>query len=38
MEKIIDRVKMIRKEKGYSHEYMGNMLDLSQVAYSNIEK
>lgn len=38
MENIIEKIKDIRKEKGYSHEYMAHMLDISQVAYSKIEK
>ncbi|MFA5557448.1 MAG: helix-turn-helix transcriptional regulator [Flavobacteriaceae bacterium] len=38
MKQVVERIKSIRKEKGYSHEYMGTMLDISQVAYSNIEK
>ena len=38
MEKVIEKIKDIRKNKGYSHEYMAHMLDISQVAYSKIEK
>jgi transcriptional regulator with XRE-family HTH domain len=38
MEKVIDTIKIIRKEKGFSHEYMAHMLNISQVAYSKIEK
>ncbi|WP_445710305.1 helix-turn-helix domain-containing protein [Flavobacterium sp.] len=38
MENVIEKIKDIRKEKGYSHEYMAHMLDISQVAYSKIEK
>lgn len=38
MEKVISIIKEIRKEQGYSHEYMAHMLDISQVAYSKIEK
>ena len=38
METIIDKIKTIRDKKGYSHEYMGHHLDISQVAYSKIEK
>ena len=38
MEKIINRNKEIRKEKGISHEAMAFDLGISQVAYSKIEK
>lgn len=38
MENITTKIKDIRKEKGYSHEYMAHMLNISQVAYSKIEK
>jgi len=38
MEKIINKIRDIRKDKGFSHEYMAHMLDISQVAYSKIEK
>ncbi len=38
MEKIINKIRDIRKDIGYSHEYMANLLDISQVAYSKIEK
>lgn len=38
MEHVLDNVKRIRKHKGYSHEYMAHMLDISQVAYSKLEK
>lgn len=38
MENVISKIKDIRKEKGYSHEYMAHMLNISQVAYSKIEK
>ncbi|TRX04174.1 helix-turn-helix domain-containing protein [Flavobacterium gawalongense] len=38
MEAVIEKIKDIRKQKGFSHEYMAHMLDISQVAYSKIEK
>lgn len=38
MEKVITKIRDIRKDKGFSHEYMAHMLDISQVAYSKIEK
>jgi transcriptional regulator with XRE-family HTH domain len=38
MKKIIEKIKDIRLEKGYSHEYMAFELNLSQVAYSKLEK
>ena len=38
MEKVINKIREIRKDRGYSHEYMAHLLDISQVAYSKIEK
>ena len=38
MENIVEKIKDIRKRKGYSHEYMAHQLDMSQPAYSKIEK
>ena len=38
MEKIINKIREIRKDRGYSHEYMAHLLEISQVAYSKIEK
>jgi transcriptional regulator with XRE-family HTH domain len=38
MEKVINKIREIRKDKGYSHEYMAHLLGISQVAYSKIEK
>lgn len=38
MENIVLKIRDIRKEKGYSHEYMAHLLEISQVAYSKIEK
>lgn len=38
MENIIDKIKDIRKQKGFSHEYMAHHLNMSQPAYSKIEK
>lgn len=38
MENIVERIKDIRKRKGYSHEYMAHQLEMSQPAYSKIEK
>ena len=29
MEKVIEKIKDIRKIKGYSHEYMAHLLDIS---------
>jgi len=37
MEIVVERIKDIRKKKGYSHEYMANELQMSQPAYSKIE-
>lgn len=36
--KVLDKLKMARKEKGYSHENMAIELGISQAAYTNIEK
>lgn len=36
--KVIERVKEARKEKGFSHENMAVELDISQAAYTNLEK
>lgn len=38
MEVIIEKIKEYRKKKGYSHENMAEELNISQVAYSKIEK
>ena len=38
MDNILEKIKDIRKQKGYSHEYMAHQLDMSQPAYSKIEK
>ena len=38
MENVLEKIKDIRKQKGYSHEYMAHKLDMSQPAYSKIEK
>ena len=38
MKNIIEKIKKIRLQKGYSHEYMALELNISQVAYSKIEK
>ncbi|OAE91992.1 helix-turn-helix transcriptional regulator [Flavobacterium psychrophilum] len=38
METVVNKIKEFRKKKGYSHEYMAHELDISQVAYSKIEK
>ncbi|WP_394759205.1 helix-turn-helix domain-containing protein [Flavobacterium sp.] len=37
MEIVIEKIKNIRKKKGYSHEYMAHQLNMSQPAYSKIE-
>jgi transcriptional regulator with XRE-family HTH domain len=37
MEAVIEKIKSIRKKKGYSHKYMALELDMSQPAYSKIE-
>lgn len=38
MEAIMKTIKEIRKQKGYSHEYLAHELDISQAAYSKLEK
>ena len=38
MEQVLENIKRIRKHKGYSHEYVAHELDISQVAYSKLEK
>ena len=38
MEDVINKIRDYRKNKGYSHEYMAHQLNISQVAYSKIEK
>lgn len=38
MENILEKIKDIRKQKGFSHEYMAHKLHMSQPAYSKIEK
>ena len=38
MEAIIEKIKEYRKKKGYSHENMAEELNISQAAYSKIEK
>lgn len=36
MENIVKRIETQRIMKGYSHEYMAHMLDISQAAYSKM--
>lgn len=38
MKYVIEKITDIRKHKGFSHENMGYELDISQVAYSKLEK
>lgn len=38
MKNILNKFKELRLKKGYSHEYMGHELKISQVAYSKIER
>lgn len=38
MNDIVESIKSIRKRKGYSHENMALEMNISQVAYSKIEK
>ncbi len=38
MENIVNKIREFRKKKGYSHETMAHELNMSQPAYSKIEK
>ena len=38
VEQIRERIKIIRIEKGYSQDYMADMLNISQNAYHKLEK
>lgn len=38
IEKILEKIKEIRKERGFSHENMAHELGISQAAYTNLEK
>lgn len=38
MEQVLENIKRIRKQKGYSHQNMAHELDISQVGYSKLEK
>lgn len=38
MEKVLEKLKTARKEKGFSHENMAAELGISQAAYTNIER
>lgn len=38
MEAVIAKIKDLRIAKGYSHENMAHMLDISQVAYTKLER
>lgn len=38
MDMILEKIKSIRKNKGFSHENMAHALNISQAAYSKIEK
>ena len=38
VEEIRERIKRIRLEKGYSQDYMADMLNISQNAYHKLEK
>lgn len=36
-EKVLNKIKKIRTEKGYSHEYMAYNLKMSQASYAKLE-
>lgn len=38
MEKVLNKISSLRKKKGVSHEAMATNMNLSQAAYSKIEK
>lgn len=38
IENTLENIKKIRLRKGFSHEYLAHKLDISQVAYSKLEK
>jgi len=38
MESVVKNIEKIRKEKGYSHEYMALKLGISQASYTKLEK
>lgn len=38
VKKVLQRIEQVRKSKDYSHEYMAHCLDISQAAYSKIER
>jgi len=38
IEKVLEKLKEARKDRGYSHENMANELRISQGAYTNLEK
>ncbi len=38
MEDVLERIKSIRKQRGFSHEYVAHELNISQAAYSKLEK
>lgn len=38
MDHVLKNIKKIRQQKGYSHEYLALELNISQAAYSKLEK
>jgi transcriptional regulator with XRE-family HTH domain len=38
IEKVLEKLKEARKEKGFSHENRAGELDISQAAYTDIKK
>lgn len=38
MKTVIENIKKVRKEKGVSHEYLAHQLNISQAAYSKLER
>ena len=37
IEEVLENIKKRRKEKGYSHEYVADLLNMSQTSYTNLE-
>lgn len=38
MKQVVENIKKVRKDKGISHEYIAHQLNISQAAYSKLEK
>lgn len=38
MKTVVENIKKVRKEKGISHDYLAHQLNISQAAYSKLER